>query len=71
MGRPFVDMSKLCPNQGNRQLLVMRLIDRDMTADDVQESFDRNAAAWEAGGIHYAELIYDDAPRDRWVFGSP
>jgi len=65
---PFADMSKLCPNQGNRQLLVIRTIDARMTTGPHSKARMYTDAAYDAAGIHYAELIYGGDVADQWTF---
>ena len=65
---PFADMAKLCPHQGDRQLLIFRTIDRQMTADPQPGEAPLTEAAMAAGGIHYAELRYSEAMPETWTF---
>ncbi len=65
---PFADMSKLCPNQGNRQLLFFRTIDRQHTADLQPGEAPLGDPALRAAGIHYAELVYEGKIADPWCF---
>ena len=56
---PFADMSKLCLNQGARQLVVFRCIDGRMTTGPGSDAPVFSDEAFQAAGIHYAELVYD------------
>ena len=66
---PCLDMSKLCPNQGNRQLIHFRTIDRYMTSYEEFMGPDEKAAeVIAAAGIHYAEIEYDGEVPNPWEF---
>ena len=65
---PFADMSKLCPNQGNRQLLLFRAIDRQHTADLQPGEEPLADDALRPAGIHCAELVYEGETPDPWCF---
>jgi len=66
---PFVDMAKLCPHQGRRQLLLFRVITRRQTAD---QDMDQPITAREhaEAGIHYAELVYREDVPEPWRFAA-
>ena len=67
---PFMDMSKLCPAQGDRQLLLFRTIARRMTTGPRPEVPDPTADELAAAGIHYAELVYAEPPEPVWTFAE-
>jgi hypothetical protein len=68
---PCLDMSKLCPNQGNRQLIHFRLVDRFMTSvEDFEGSDEARADMMAKAGIHYAEIVYEGDIPDPWDFGA-
>ena len=52
---PLVDMAKLCPAQGNRQLLLVRVIDRSHTAT-LPNATIAPPEAFAMAGIHALEL---------------
>ena len=57
--QPFADMAKLCPPEGDRQCLIFRTIDRQMTADPDTGDPALSGDAFARAGLHYAELHYD------------
>lgn len=64
---PVVDMAKLCPPQGRRQLLLFRVIDRSFTAKtDVIPSI--KAEAFAISGIHAIELTLPSPASPEWTF---
>jgi len=66
---PFIDMAKLCPNQGRRQLLLFRVITRRQTADqDMDHGITEREHA--EAGIHYSELIYEEDAAEPWRFAA-
>jgi hypothetical protein len=68
---PCLHMSKLCPNQGNRQLMIFRAIDRFITSsEDFQGSSEARSDIISAAGIHCAEIIYRGDTPDPWEFGD-
>ncbi len=67
---PFVDMAKLCPPIGRRQLLLFRVIDRAHTQANVELSPSANSAAFSLAGIHAAELLYDKPVASQWTFAN-
>ncbi|MCC6683166.1 MAG: hypothetical protein IT445_19895 [Phycisphaeraceae bacterium] len=64
---PLVDMPKLCPAQGTRQLLLFRLIDRVHTAN-LPRIPKSNKEAFALAGIHAAELTLAGDIRPQWNF---
>lgn len=64
---PLVDMAKLCPPQGRRQLLLFRVIDRAHTAH-VAPDRAAEPAAFAAAGIHAAELTLHRPAPEPWTF---
>lgn len=64
---PMVDMAKLCPPQGRRQVLLFRVIDRSHTAP-VSTGIGTSPAALAVAGIHAAELILAKPAPEPWTF---
>ena len=62
---PFVDMSRLCDHQGNRQILLFRAIASRMTCPHGAEI---TAAAMAAAGVHAMEITYDHTEAMEWEF---
>jgi hypothetical protein len=67
---PFCDMSKLCPAQGNKQLLVFRVIDDTQTTDREPPSADAEAEWLAAAGVHAVEFTYDNVEPEQWTFAD-
>jgi hypothetical protein len=68
---PYLDMSKLCPNQGNRQLIIFRTIDQFMTSSENFRGSDQERAVRLApAGIHHAEILYHGRVADAWEFSG-
>jgi hypothetical protein len=66
---PRLDMSKLCQNQGNRQLIHFRTIDKFITSfEDFDGQDEKQAEMIAASGIHYAEIVYEGDIPDPWEF---
>jgi hypothetical protein len=65
--QPTVDMSKLCPNQGRRQLVVFRCISMRQTAAPAGGP-PLSAEEHEAAGVHCAEIIYGGDVEEPWSF---
>jgi len=64
---PRFDMSKLCPNQGNRQFIHFRAIDKFITSNtEFQGTDEARAQIMAAAGIHYAEILYEGDIPDPW-----
>jgi hypothetical protein len=64
---PLIDMCKLCPNQGRRQLLLFRVITRRQTAhQDLEHPLTPQEHA--LAGIHHSEIIYGDDVPEPWEF---
>lgn len=64
---PVVDMAKLCPPQGRRQLLLFRAIDRSHTAN-MQTKPTTSPEAFALAGIHAIELTLPEPAADEWAF---
>ena len=66
---PCLDMSKLCPAQGRRQLLVFRAITVHQTANlaPVKDPNPPTADEHAAAGVHAVELVYSRGT-DTWTF---
>lgn len=67
MEDPFVDMAKLCPAQGNRQLLLFRCIDHSHTGNKPCQS-SQNDAGFALAGIHAAQFTYSEPTPEVWCF---
>ena len=67
---PLVDMAKLCPPQGNRQLLLCRVIDRSHTADIPPDAM-AAPGAFALAGIHAIELTLRHPAPPEWSFEKP
>lgn len=65
---PGLDMSKLCSNQGRRQLIIFRTITLKQTArGSADPPF--TPAEHAAAGVYHAEINYAEDVPDRWDFG--
>lgn len=68
--QPMVDMAKLCPTQGRRQLLLFRVIDRTHTCHKAVDE-DHPAMPLTLAGIHAAELTFArTTAKETWDFGD-
>jgi hypothetical protein len=64
---PVVDMAKLCPPQGRRQLLLFRVVDRSYTAKTGAIPSVK-ADAFAISGIHAVELTLPRPAAPEWTF---
>ncbi len=64
---PVIDMAKLCPPQGRRQLLLFRVIDRSYTAN-IDAAPDIKPSAYALSGIHAIELTLPRPAVPEWTF---
>jgi hypothetical protein len=64
---PVVDMAKLCPPQGRRQLLLFRVIDRSFIAK-TNATPNIKAEAFAMSGIHALELTLPRPAAPEWTF---
>ena len=62
---PVVDMSKLCVHQGNKQILIFRMISLRMTSPMGNPI---TPEEMDAAGIHYVEFTYDKVEKEAWRF---
>lgn len=69
--QPLVDMAKLCPAQGGRQVLLFRVIDRSHTCNPAAGA-GRPTVPLARAGIHAAEFTFAQpkAVIDPWGFGG-
>jgi len=65
---PFVEMAKLCRPIENRQLLLVRVIDRAHTEANLELSPKANPAAFALAGIHAIELRFAQPAVCPWGF---
>jgi hypothetical protein len=63
---PRMDMSKLCPNQGARQLVVFRAITGKQTWFAGRGPSPVRAEEHERAGVHHAEILYREPVADPW-----
>lgn len=66
---PMIDMAKLCPHQGNRQLLFYRVIAQRMTVTSSGKK-PLTLNEYNAAGIYCSEIIYDEEFPDEWDFAE-